>query len=244
MIGVQALVGFVTLGKSPQTVPTSLGAGLLILTGAAAQVAGVALLLRWSLRWSTHWHRVGSRVPGAPPQTPQLVSTEIRRLAAAITTPGDAARCTPTASRGTLVVAELIGVRLPGGRGYWVARTVLNVLKSDWQPTATRGIDRGVGTLAGVVVVGLALTALRPGGPPGTAFLVAVLAGVCWAAFAVQRANYALCSAGLVGIVVLFIALSRTPSTGAVGTRAVDTAVGSVSTVAVHVTIRGPVLRR
>ncbi len=30
VIGVQAQVGFVTLGKSPQTVPTELGPGLLV----------------------------------------------------------------------------------------------------------------------------------------------------------------------------------------------------------------------
>lgn len=39
-------------------------------------------------------------------------------------------------------------------------------------------------------------------------------------------------------------ALSLGAATGAVGARALDTVVGSVLTVAVHITIRGPVLRR
>lgn len=250
VVGVQALVGFVTLGKSPQTVPIALGAGLLILAGATVQVAGGILLRRWSLGWLRRWERRGGRSgsrpggrrPAAGPAQP--VATEVRRFATVLAAPGDAARWHAARLAGTLVVAELIGTRLPGGRGYWVALTVLNVLKPDWQTTATRGIDRGVGTLAGVVVVGLALTELRPGGTPGTAVLVVALAVGCWAAFTVQRANYALWSAGLVGVVVLFIALGRTPTAGAVATRALDTVVGAVLAVAVHVTIRGPVLSR
>ncbi len=248
VVGVQALVGFVTLGKSPQTVPIALGAGLLILAGAAVQVAGGILLLRWSRRWSARRHRSLDHPRGRrSPVVAGLgggVSAEVRRFAAVLTAPGDAARWHAGRLAGTLVVAELIGARLPGGRGYWVPLTVLNVLKPDWQTTATRGIDRGVGTLAGVVVVGLALTELRPGRPPGTAVLVVALGLVCWAAFTVQRANYALWSAGLVGVVVLFIALDRAPTAGAVGARALDTVIGSVLAVAVHVTIRGSVLRR
>lgn len=244
VVGVQALVGFVTLGKSPQTVPIALGAGLVILTGAAAQMVGAAWLRRWSRRWSAHRHQLGGGGSRVPSLTPQPGSTEVRRFAAVLAAPGDAARWHAGRLAGTLVAAELIGARLPGGRGYWVALTVLNVLKPDWQTTATRGIDRGVGTLAGAVVVGLALTELRPGRPPGPAVLVVALGVVCWAAFTVQRANYALWSAGLVGVVVLFIALGRAPTAGAVGVRAVDTAVGVVLAVAVHVTVRGPVLRR
>lgn len=246
VVGVQALVGFVTLGKSPQSVPIALGSGHLILAGAAAQVAGGIVLRRLSRRLSRRRGRFGNRPGGTRPSAgpPQPVSAELRRFAAVLAAPGDAARWHAGRLAGTLVVAELVGIRLPGGRGYWVALTVLNVLKPDWQTTATRGIDRGVGTLAGVVVVGLALTELGPDRPPATAALVVALAFVCWAAFTVQRANYALWSAGPVGVVVLFIAVGRTPTTGAVGTRALDTVVGSVLAVAVHVTIRGPVLSR
>jgi hypothetical protein len=243
VVGVQALVGFVTLGKSPQTAPIAFGAGLLILAGAATQIAGGILLLRWSRRWSARRQRHGGRQVVAAPDAREGVSGEVRRFAAVLAAPGDAARWHAARLAATVVVAELIGARLPGGRGYWVALTVLNVLKPDWQTTATRGIDRGVGTLAGVVVVGLALTELRPGHPPGTAVLVVALGVVCWAAFTVQRANYALWSTGLVGVVVLFIALGRTTTAGAVAARALDTVIGSVLAVAVHVTIRGPVLR-
>lgn len=62
-----------------------------------------------------------------------------------------------------VVVGFLLGEALPPDHGYWIALTVVMVLRPDFTGTVERGAARLVGTVAGVVIGGLVLAVAHPG---------------------------------------------------------------------------------
>lgn len=64
---------------------------------------------------------------------------------------------------GVVVSGFLLGELLPPEHGYWIALTVVMVLRPDFTGTVGRGAARLVGTTAGVAVGGTVLAVLHPG---------------------------------------------------------------------------------
>jgi uncharacterized membrane protein YccC len=121
-----------------------------------------------------------------------------------------------------LGVATAVSRVLPGARSYWVAVTVLMVLKPDFSTTFVRGLGRIAGTLAGAVLATLLTVTLHP----GPAALTGLVVVVAWGAFTFYAANYGVYAIFLTALVVFLAAFGGVPANAAVADRAVDTAIG------------------
>lgn len=127
------------------------------------------------------------------------------------------------AVRVTLCVgaAEVVRQLAPSGRSYWIALTVIIVLKPDFGSVFARAVQRGVGTMVGALF-GAALLALVPHGP-GLVACIAVLAAVLPAAI---TRHYGLYSAFLTPMIVLLIDLLDPEGWALLTDRLIDTAIG------------------
>jgi uncharacterized membrane protein YccC len=118
-------------------------------------------------------------------------------------------------------IAELARQLLPIERPYWVLLTVAIVLKPDYGSVFTRAVQRGAGTIVGVLIGSLLLTVL-----PGIAWVplaMAVAAAVLpWA----RAANYGLFSVFLTPVIILLLDLSVPSGSGLVAARVIDTLIG------------------
>jgi uncharacterized membrane protein YccC len=118
-------------------------------------------------------------------------------------------------------IAEIARQNLPTQRPYWVLLTVAIVLKPDFGSVFTRAIQRGVGTLLGVLL-GSALLAFLPRSPwllLAMAFFAAVLP---WA----RNANFGLFSVFQTPLIILLLDLTLPSGPGLVGARLIDTLIG------------------
>ncbi|WP_461030996.1 FUSC family protein, partial [Streptomyces sparsus] len=98
-------------------------------------------------------------------------------------------------------VGQLLGARLAPEHGYWVALTVVMVLRPDFSQTFERGSARLVGTVAGVLVAGAVLALLRP-----DPYLSAALAVVSvFALYLLMRTGYTVVSACTSAYVVFLL---------------------------------------
>jgi len=114
--------------------------------------------------------------------------------------------------------------------GYWVPLTVLFVLRPDFSSTFTRGLQRYIGTAAGVVLATLIAAAFHPG-PYALAALATVLAvGV----FAFLLANYALFTASITAFIVFLISFGGVPEYKTALQRLVASVIGATLTLGVY----------
>jgi uncharacterized membrane protein YccC len=97
-----------------------------------------------------------------------------------------------------IVAANLAGVWLGLGHPYWATLTILVVLRSEMEPSADLITDRVLGTLLGVAVVALLVTAAPGQGPLFAGMIVA--AALRWPAF---RFHVALGTAAITVFVLL-----------------------------------------
>jgi uncharacterized membrane protein YccC len=120
-----------------------------------------------------------------------------------------------------MTIAEVARQWLPLERPYWVLLTVAIVLKPDFGSVFTRAVQRGAGTLIGVLIGSLLLSVL-----PRNAWVLlpmAVAAGLLpWA----RAANFGLFSVFQTPLIILLLDLALPRGTGLVGARLVDTLVG------------------
>ena len=141
-----------------------------------------------------------------------------------------------------LIVAVLAYRSLSLGSGYWVPLTVLFVLKPDYGTTVARGIGRIAGTIAGVTIAWAVVTAFSP----SDATIVALLAVLAAATYALFPANYALSSVVLTVLIALLVEFSGGSPVGALLDRVIDTAVGgaiALSAIALWPTPEAPQTR-
>jgi uncharacterized membrane protein YccC len=114
--------------------------------------------------------------------------------------------------------------------GYWVPLTVLFVLRPDFGSTFTRGLQRYIGTAAGVVLATLVAAAFNPG-PYALAALATVLAvGI----FAFLLANYGLFTLSVTGFIVFFVAFGGIPEYQAALDRLIASAIGATLTLGIY----------
>jgi hypothetical protein len=118
-------------------------------------------------------------------------------------------------------VAEVVRQQLPTERPYWVLLTVAIVLKPDFGSVFGRAVQRGAGTLVGVLLGSAVLIGLSR-----SAWLlvaIAVFAAVLpWA----RAANFGLFSVFQTPVIILMLDLTLPPDAGLVGERLVDTLIG------------------
>jgi uncharacterized membrane protein YccC len=129
------------------------------------------------------------------------------------------------ALRLAIVVAgtELLVQRLALPRGYWAVVAAATVLRPSFGATFTRGAERALGTLAGVVIATLIADAIDPGGW-GIVVVVAVLA---FGTFAVFGASFAAGVAGLTAVIVFLLHAIAPASATLALDRGIDTAIGA-----------------
>jgi uncharacterized membrane protein YccC len=120
-----------------------------------------------------------------------------------------------------MTIAEIARQYLPIERPYWVLLTVAIVLKPDFGSVFTRAIQRGAGTLLGVLI-GSALLAVLP----RNAWVLVAMAGFAallpWA----RDANFGLFSVFQTPVIILLLDLALPSGPGLVYARLTDTLIG------------------
>jgi uncharacterized membrane protein YccC len=169
------------------------------------------------------WNLVGDpeeRAGAAAPRPEVDLRTRLRELydrtVASTESRGFAVRLTLC-----MTVAEIARQYLPIERPYWVLLTVAIVLKPDFGSVFTRAVQRGAGTLLGVLL-GSALLAVLP----RDAWLLAAMAGTAallpWA----RNANFGLFSVFQTPVIILLLDLTLPGGPGLVEVRLIDTLIG------------------
>ena len=118
-------------------------------------------------------------------------------------------------------IAEVARQLLPSERPYWVLLTVAIILKPDFGSVFGRAVQRGAGTLLGVLI-GSALLSLFPRSPWLLLAMAAFAAVLPWA----QAANFGLFSVFQTPVILLMLDLSLPSSPGLVAERLTDTLIG------------------
>ena len=118
-------------------------------------------------------------------------------------------------------VAEIARQYLPIERPYWVLLTVAIVLKPDFGSVFTRAVQRGAGTLLGVLI-GSALLAVLPRNAWVLVAMAAFAALLPWA----RNANFGLFSVFQTPVIILLLDLALPSDPGLVGARLTDTLIG------------------
>ena len=118
-------------------------------------------------------------------------------------------------------IAEVARQLLPTGRPYWVLLTVAIVLKPDFGSVFGRAVQRGAGTLLGVLI-GSALLALFPRSPWLLVAMALFAAALPWA----RAANFGLFSVFQTPVIILMLDLALPDDSGIVLERLTDTLIG------------------
>ena len=118
-------------------------------------------------------------------------------------------------------IGEVVRQTLPFPRPYWVLLTVAIVLKPDFGSVFTRAVQRGVGTLLGVVVGSLLLLEIPRNGWILLA-MAAAAAVLPWA----RGASYGVFSVFLTPLVLFLLDLVTPGGSGLVTARLIDTLIG------------------
>jgi uncharacterized membrane protein YccC len=120
-----------------------------------------------------------------------------------------------------MTIAEIARQYLPIERPYWVLLTVAIVLKPDFGSVFTRAVQRGAGTLVGVLLGSLLLAVL-----PRSAWVLAAMAVAAallpWA----RGANFGLFSVFQTPVIILLLDIALPGGPGLVGARLLDTLIG------------------
>jgi uncharacterized membrane protein YccC len=120
-----------------------------------------------------------------------------------------------------MTVAEVARQLLPIERPYWVLLTVAIVLKPDYGSVFTRAVQRGAGTLLGVLVGSLLLTFLSR-----DAWVLLALALAAGALPWARDGSFGLFSAFQTPLIILLLDLATPSGAGLVATRLLDTLIG------------------
>ncbi|WP_222267615.1 FUSC family protein [Modestobacter marinus] len=120
-----------------------------------------------------------------------------------------------------MVIAEIARQLLPIERPYWVLLTVAIVLKPDFGSVFTRAVQRGLGTLLGVLIGSVLLTVLSR-----DAWVLLPLALAAGALPWARSANFGLFSVFQTPLIILLLDLATPSGAELVGARLVDTLIG------------------
>nr|WP_090342001.1 FUSC family protein [Mycolicibacterium malmesburyense] len=139
-----------------------------------------------------------------------------------------------------VAVAALADRFAPVVHGYWIALTVLMVLRPETAHTYTRCVGRLAGIATGVVVASIIVMLLHP-----TGFAAIVLAALCLAAtYAATRTGYIATSAALAAAVVFLLEIDAATAGAALEDRLFSIVVGGGLAVVAHVALPDHTLTR
>ena len=123
-----------------------------------------------------------------------------------------------------LVPATDLAIRAIGvQRGYWVALTILVVLRPDFAATFQRSLMRVIGTVVGLLLASVLVHYLLGDSTPG---LIALLTVSFFGMRMAGAANMGLSSVFLAAVVVVLLSLIGVPAHSTVVVRLIDTAIG------------------
>lgn len=211
----QGAIFLVVAGSRPGDLQEAAERALLVLGGGLVQSFSVSLL-----RWLAP--------AGFPPlASPNAVAPPASRAEWAAQARSVLAPASPEMRYALLLglataAAILIERRLALPNGYWVAMTVLLVLRRGGTETITRGAQRIAGTLVGAGAATLIAAALRP--QPVTLVVLIVLAAGC--AYALQWVNYGTFSASVTSYIAFLLSLDGLPEAAVAGHRVTATLLG------------------
>jgi hypothetical protein len=114
--------------------------------------------------------------------------------------------------------------------GYWIAMTILIVLRLELRDTVRITVTRIVGTMAGAGVATIVVSFVRP----SQTILVALIAVMAWGCYASLRVNYALFSMLITGYIALLFAFGGLPEPAVALHRVIATAIGGGVALAAH----------
>ena len=114
--------------------------------------------------------------------------------------------------------------------GYWIAMTILIVLRSELRDTVRITLTRIIGTMAGAGLATVIVALLRP----SQTILVALIAAMAWGCYALLRVNYALFSMLITGYIALLFAFGGLPEPLVALDRVIATAIGGSVALAAH----------
>jgi uncharacterized membrane protein YccC len=149
------------------------------------------------------------------------IAEDVRRMRASANLQTSAGR---HALRLAVVVSltELLVQRVALPRAYWAVVAVSTVLRPGFGQTFTRGAERMLGTLVGVVIATLVAVALNPTGWG----VVAVVALLACCTYAVFPASFTIGVAMLTGVVVFLLHAIAPGTVQTALDRGIDTAIG------------------
>ncbi|SNR66706.1 FUSC family protein [Blastococcus mobilis] len=169
------------------------------------------------------WNVVGDpeeRAGAAAPHPEVALRTRLRELAdRTLASPDSRAFAVRLAL--CMTIAEIARQYLPIQRPYWVLLTVAIILKPDFGSVFTRAVQRGAGTLLGVLL-GSALLAVLPRGPWVLLAMAVAAAPLPWA----RNANFGLFSVFQTPVIILLLDVALPSGPGVVGARLIDTLIG------------------
>lgn len=213
----QGAIFFVIAGSRPGDLQEAGSRALLVLGGGLVQTASVALLRRIA---PAGFPRLSSPNALPPPASRAEWAAQARRVLRL-----DAPEMRYALLLGLATAAAiLIAHRLALPNGYWVAMTVLLVLRRGGTETITRGVQRMGGTLIGAGAATLIAAVLRP----DAMALVALITVAAWCAYAVQWVNYGTFSVSVTSYIAFLLALEGLPEAAVAGHRIVATLLGGL----------------
>jgi uncharacterized membrane protein YccC len=114
--------------------------------------------------------------------------------------------------------------------GYWIAMTILIVLRSELRDTVRITVTRITCTMAGAGVATIIVSSVRP----SQTILVALIAVMAWGCYASLRVNYVLFSMLITGYIALLFAFGVLPEPAVALHRVSATAIGGGVALAAH----------
>jgi uncharacterized membrane protein YccC len=169
------------------------------------------------------WNVVGDpeeRAGAAVPRPVEDIRSRLRDLAdRTLSSPDSRAFAVRLAL--CMSIAEIARQNLPTQRPYWVLLTVAIILKPDFGSVFGRAVQRGAGTLLGVLL-GSALLAFFPRGPWLLVAMAVFAAVLPWA----RAANFGLFAVFQTPMIILLLDLALPSDPGLVLERLTDTLIG------------------
>jgi len=182
-VSLQMVIALLVAGHYPGAAVASATRAAVVFAGGATQVLIVLALAKLA---PSAANRLPPAPPKAPPQRWLVVSHAIR-----------AACCVALA----LVIASKLGL----ANSYWAPMTAMLILKPGLSDTQVRGVARLAGTVAGCAAASLFALATGYYDP----LLLAGIGLTACAAYALQKAHYAILTSAVTATVVLLLSLAQ-----------------------------------
>ena len=233
-VGQQCVITFLVASAFPAPLQDAAARGLLLLAGGLLQLLLSAALLQ-----------VFGDLKRRVSQLEYYLREEQRALRSAVTETAESLwqrKFVNSAIPYSLRLAIVVGIgtevyrRLHYPSGYWIPMTALLVLKPAVTDTVSRAVARALGTVAGAVLVSLALAHVQA----TPAILAAFTALFAWLSYGVLNVNYALFSTCITGYIVFLLSLNEMPGPEIAQRRAFCTLMGA----AISLTVRLALISR